>query len=308
LNPSILDVGAIGPEDIAFDGAGRMYTGCADGSILRLDPNSSPPHAELFARTGGRPLGLHFDAAGDLIVCDAHEGLLAIDPQGTIRVLATASPDGVPFAYTNDLDISSTGVIYFTDASCRFSVEHTNDALAEHVYQGRLLAYDPRTSAVSTLCSEFYFANGVALSPDESFLVVADTGNYSLLKYHLTGPRAGSTDFFAQNLPGFPDGVALNPATNTFWVSLVSPRDSRADWAHTKPWIKSVVLRLPSSWILTTKPFGMVLEYDTAGTLVRSLLDEHGSAFSNVTNAVACDGRLYLGSLSWPSVGVVTLD
>lgn len=308
LNPAVLDVGAIGPEDVAFDAAGLMYTGCADGSILRLDPKAGPPHAELFAQTGGRPLGLHFNAAGDLIVCDAHKGLLAIDPEGTIRVLATASADGIPFAYTNDLDIASTGVIYFTDASCRFSVENTNDALAEHVYQGRLLSYDPRTSAVTTLSSEFFFANGVALSPDESFLIVADTGNYSLVRYYLSGPRAGSSDYFAQNLPGFPDGVALNPSTDTLWVSLVSPRDSLADWAHANPWVKSVVLRLPSSWILKTKPFGMVLEYDGTGTLVRSLLDPQGTAFSNVTNAVAHDGRLYLGSLSWPSVGVIELD
>src|SRR5512138_1400198 len=58
-----LGIGAgIGPEDIAFDSQGFIYSGMADGNILRFRPDDSNP--EIFVNTGGRPLGLAFDAHG----------------------------------------------------------------------------------------------------------------------------------------------------------------------------------------------------------------------------------------------------
>ncbi len=108
-----------GPEDVAVDAAGRIYGAAEDGRIVRvtLHPNGEES-LETFAVTGGRPLGLHFDAGGRLIVADAVRGLLAIDAQGTVETLLT-EVDGLPFAFTDDLDIASDGRIYFSDASWR---------------------------------------------------------------------------------------------------------------------------------------------------------------------------------------------
>uniref|UniRef100_A0A653E9V6 SMP-30/Gluconolactonase/LRE-like region domain-containing protein n=1 Tax=Pseudomonas marincola TaxID=437900 RepID=A0A653E9V6_9PSED len=105
-----------GPEDTAVDAQGRVYAGQADGTIVRIDSNDK---VELFADTQGRPLGMDFDAQGNLIVADAYKGLLSIDPQGAIKVLTTEA-EGLPFAFTDDLDIASDGTIYFSDASSRF--------------------------------------------------------------------------------------------------------------------------------------------------------------------------------------------
>jgi len=105
-----------GPEDTAVDSLGRVYGSQQDGSIARIDTDGS---IEIFARTGGRPLGMAFDANGNLIVADAFKGLLSIDPQGRITVLTTEA-DGVPFKFTDDLEIASDGRIYFSDASDKF--------------------------------------------------------------------------------------------------------------------------------------------------------------------------------------------
>src|SRR5690606_3077712 len=61
-----------GPEDVAVSpNDGRIYTGIGDGSLLRIDPTSGT--TEIFANSGGRPLGVTFDASGrTLYVCDAH--------------------------------------------------------------------------------------------------------------------------------------------------------------------------------------------------------------------------------------------
>src|SRR3989442_12432493 len=58
-----------GPEDVALDADGRIYTGLDDGRIVRLQADGSKP--ETFSNTHGRPLGLVFDANGNLIVADA---------------------------------------------------------------------------------------------------------------------------------------------------------------------------------------------------------------------------------------------
>src|SRR2546430_2783682 len=105
------------PEDVAFDSQDRIYCGDDRGRIFRFQPDGTKP--ELFAETKGRPLGLIFDASGNLIVADAVIGLMSIAPNGQPGVLATEA-EGVPFRCTNDLDVATDGTIYFTDASYRF--------------------------------------------------------------------------------------------------------------------------------------------------------------------------------------------
>src|SRR3979409_751909 len=82
-----LKIDGFAPEDVAFDGQDRIYCGAEDGRIFRFQPDGTRP--EVFARTGGRPLGLIFDTAGNLIVADSIKGLLSIAPDGNISVLTT---------------------------------------------------------------------------------------------------------------------------------------------------------------------------------------------------------------------------
>ena len=113
----LLALGKInGPEEVAVDSQGRVYGGTQDGEIMILLPDGK---LDTFAETKGRPLGIQFDKNDNLIVCDAYKGLLSINPQGKIAPLAT-SADGVPFKFTDALDISSDGTIYFTDASSKY--------------------------------------------------------------------------------------------------------------------------------------------------------------------------------------------
>jgi sugar lactone lactonase YvrE len=107
----------IGPEDVDVDAQGHIYGAYADGRILRFDAQGNL--LDTFADTGGRPLGLDFAANGMLLVADAKKGLLAIRPDGGLRVLSTEA-NGVPYQFTDDVDVGPDGMIYFSDASDKF--------------------------------------------------------------------------------------------------------------------------------------------------------------------------------------------
>jgi sugar lactone lactonase YvrE len=293
----------VGPEDVAVDAEGRIYGGFEGGWIVRLAPDGTRP--EVFASTDGRPAGLRFDAAGNLLVCDCDRGLLSIDPAGQVRVLSNEA-GGVPFRLTDDLDVAADGTVYFTDASSKFPVsEYVLDFL-EHRPNGRLLAYDPATGETRLVLDGLYFANGVAVSPDQSFVLVVESSTYSVRRHWLSGAKQGTSETFVENLPGIPDGILSN-GRDVFWLALASPRDATLDGLLPSPFMRRVVSRLPPALRPGPTSYGFVLGLDANGRVVHNLQDPTGEGYSNVTNAVEWNGSLYLGSLSENAIGRVTI-
>lgn len=294
-----LKIDAFAPEDVAIDSQDRIYTGAEDGRIFRFQPDGT--HPEVFARTEGRPLGLVFDSSSNLIVADANKGLLSVAPGGSVTVLATEA-EGVPFRCTNDLDIAKDGTVYFTDASYKYSLKHLKDDLLEHQTNGRFMAYDPRTKQTRVILRDFYFANGVAVSPDQSFVLVNDTGSYSVRRFWLTGPKQGQSEVFIDNLPGFPDGISSN-GKDTFWLALVNRRDAGLDGIHPHPFLKKVVWRLPNFLQPNIKRYAFVLALDSNGKVTRNLQDASPQCFAQIANVVEHNGLLYFGSIGESAIG-----
>jgi len=287
-----------GPEDIAFDAAGRLYTGYEDGRIVRFAPGGVRP--ELFAKTGGRPLGLRFDNAGNLIVADAYKGLLRIAPNGKISVLATTA-DGVKFGFTDHLAVAPDGTIYFTDASSRHAYGKQIDDIFEHHGNGRLMALAPGAKTPRVLMGGLQFANGVAVSSDGRFVLVAETGSYRVRRYWVTGAKAGTSDTFIANLPGFPDNIYAN-GKGVFWIAMYTVRNKNADRIAKKPYLRKVIWRLRFFLVPRPKRYGLVLGLDETGKVIHNLQDKKGG-YAHITSAVEQNGMLYLGSLSEMAIG-----
>jgi sugar lactone lactonase YvrE len=295
----LLGLGRIrGPEDVEVDKEGRVYAGTSDGKIARVLVDDT---VEELANTHGRPLGLRFDSNDNLIVCDAFRGLLSVDKQGNVTVLASQA-EGVRLNVTDDLDIASDGMIYFSDASTKYRLpDYPLDMLEARPY-GRLLRYDPGKKKVKVLLKGLYFSNGVALSQNEDFVLVNETYRYRITRYWLKGPKAGRRDVFIDNLPGFPDNLASN-RKGFFWVALFAARNLMADFIHPYPWIKNLVARLPSVLWSKQPSYGLVLEIDEAGKIVESLHDAEGRHLHAITSAKEVEGFLYLGSLDNDRIG-----
>src|SRR5437016_846977 len=298
-----LPVSGFGPEDVAFDSQDRIYCGSQNGFIFRFQPDGT--QREVFAETKGRPLGLMFDHHGNLIVADAMVGLMSIAPDGKATVLSTEA-EGVPFRCTNDLDIADDGTIYFTDASYKFRLTDLKADLLEHGPNGRFLAYDPDTKQTRVIARDLYFANGVAISPDQSFALVNETGAYRVTRVWLKGEKQGRTETFIDNLPGFPDGISSN-GRGTFWLAIVNRRDATLDTLLRYPFMRKMVMRMPNFMQPSMKPYAFVLALDMNGRVVRNLQDPSAKPFAAIANVVEHKGVLYFGSIGESAIGRMPL-
>lgn len=308
------------PEDVALDPEGRVYAGLEDGRIVQLQADGTQPR--VFANTHGRPLGLIFDRDGNLLAADALKGLLSINKAGEVKLLADEA-DGAKFGCLNDLDVAADGTIYFTEASNKFPMsQHVSDLL-EHQPNGRLLAWDPKTQKVRTVLPGLYFANGVAVSPDQSFVLVVETGMYRVQRVWLTGPKQGQAEIFIDNLPGFPDGISASSkdksadgratpspsagnsshATASFWLALVTPRQALMDKLLPHPFLRKVVFRLPNSLQPAPRHYAFVIALDRQGRVIDNLQNGARDCYSQIANVVEHNGALYFGSIGEDTVG-----
>ena len=259
----------------------------------------------IFSNTKGRPLGMAFDTEGNLIIADAIQGLISIDMNGTINTLSRISnSDNIPLNFVDDLDIASDGKVYFSDASSKYGYGSDRLELFEHTPNGRLLVFDPITQKTTTLLSGLYFANGVALSSDESFVLVNETLMYRIQKYWLKGDKAGTSEIFIENLPGFPDNVSSNEE-GIFWVALFNPRNNFVEMSSNKPFLRKMVLRLPE--LLQPQPVNhsFVLGLNEDGKVVHNLQYQANEAYSPITSVKQYNDILYFGSLTHPGWGKI---
>jgi sugar lactone lactonase YvrE len=296
-----------GAEDVEVDNEGNIYTGLENGLIVKVSFNKSE---EVIANTGGRPFGLRFGGDGNLYVADGIKGLLKIDFKNNYKIeVLTNEADGIPFRFTDHLDVASDGKIYFTDASSKYGPgEYLYDLLESRPY-GRFLVYDPKTKKTTTLMKDLYFSNGVALSKDESFVLVNETYRYRIWRYWLKGKKKDTYEVFYENLPGFPDNLRTSPEGD-FWLCLFTKRNKMMDLIHPYPSFKNILSTLPK--FLWPKPakYGFIVKLDSNGNVIETLQnpDTEEPKFVIITGVKEHNNYLYFASLYGNWIGRLKLQ
>lgn len=298
-----------GAEDVVVAPDGHVYTGTEDGSIFRLSPDGR--QVQRVAHTGGRPLGLELFDDGDLLVCDARRGLLVVrvtrSADGTDAPVETllSGVDGTPMRFCNNAAIAGDGTIWFSDSSTRFGLERWKDDFVQDTRTGRLLRRDP-DGTVTVVLDGLAFANGVALSTDERFVAVAETGARTVVRHWLQGPRQGERDLLAGDLPGYPDNIARG-SDGLIWVTIASPLDPVVERLQRSPLpLRRLVTRIPARFQPSPQQTIRVQAYDDDGALVHDI-DLHVPDYHMVTGVREHDGRVWMGSLHEPAVAVYDL-
>ena len=159
-----------------------------------------------------------------MLIADADAGLLAMSTtdRASIERLVT-EVDGHRMLVCNNAAVASNGDIWFSDSSTVYPIAKWKADFVEHTRTGRLLCRRA-DGTVEVHLDGLAFANGVALPPDESFVCVAETGRRTVVRLWLTGERAGTRDFLVEDLPGYPDNIALG-TDGLIWVTIASPVD-----------------------------------------------------------------------------------
>ena len=95
--------------------------------------------------------------------------------------------------FCNNAAIGADGTVWFSDSSTKFGIEQWKDDFVQDTRTGRLarLGADGTPEVV---IDGLAFANGVALAADESYVAVAETGARTVVRWWLTGPKAGTRD------------------------------------------------------------------------------------------------------------------
>jgi len=293
-----------GPEDIATDGE-FLYASTDEAKIIRINPVTND--IKVIADLGGEPLGIEFGNERELLVANTHLGLMSVTLDGKVTTLADEI-DGEPILFVDDVDVAPNGVIYFTDASTRFSpqavgIDGATLEVMEHGRSGRVLSYDPVTQKTALVHSSLSFPNGIAVAGDGNSILVAETGEYLVKRIWIDGPQKGESQNIIENLPGFPDNINNGP-NGTFFVGLVDPRSAFLDEYSTKPWLRKLALRILKFLPSTKKSsYGLVFQMDIEGNVLQTWHDPEAS-FDKTSGALAFgDDRIFFTSPYGPAIG-----
>ena len=174
--------------------------------IFKMVPGSEP---EVMRENSGGSNGLTFDLQGRLIMCEGdNRRVTRMEADGTITPLAERW-EGKRLNRPNDVVGRSDGSLYFTDPGMRVDADERELDFAG-IYR---IAPDGTSAPVIT---EFEYPNGLAFSPDESILYVANTRDSTHIEAYdvkpdgsVSNPRVFA-DMSSDETDGVPDGMKVD--------------------------------------------------------------------------------------------------
>lgn len=150
-----------------------IFSDVAENRLLRYDECNE--QTSTFRSPSFNSNGNTVDRQGRLITCEQQtRRLTRTEHDGTISVLVDRNNDGKRFNSPNDVVVKSDGSIWFTDPTYGIDSDYEGDRAASEI--GANLVYCLKDSQIHVVANDFEQPNGLAFSPDEQFLYIADTG------------------------------------------------------------------------------------------------------------------------------------
>ena len=188
-----------------------------DGSVVFSDIDGNTIYqwtesegAEILLQPSGNSNGLAVNSDGYLLMAQHGDRQIGLfETNGSITPLATHY-QGSRLNSPNDLLVKSDGSIYFTDPP--YGISSSEEELG---FSGVFRLVEGSINPV-LLTDSLAKPNGIAFSPDESVLYVADTDEQRVLAYNVQtdGNLSGGTVFTLSN--GYPDGLAVDESGNVY--------------------------------------------------------------------------------------------
>lgn len=208
-----------GPVWVADATGGKLVFSDIPGDELKQW--SARGGLQTFRRPSGQANGNTLDRQGRLLTCE-HAGrrVSLTEKEGAVATVVDRY-EGKKLNSPNDIVVRSDGLIFFTDPDYGLKSDPaTKQKVGKEQAGNYVYRYDPSARRLTALVKDFAHPNGLALSPDETKLYVADSG----VPHHLrvfdvaaNGDLRGGAVFCTID-QGVPDGIRVDRA-GRIWVA-----------------------------------------------------------------------------------------
>ncbi|MGH7118543.1 MAG: SMP-30/gluconolactonase/LRE family protein [Acetobacteraceae bacterium] len=222
----------------------RLYTGLrwAEGPVYFADlrcliwsdlPNSRLLRWEeesgvvsVFRAPSNHSNGNTRDREGRLVTCEhAARRVTRTEYDGQLTVIADRF-EGKRLNSPNDVVVKSDGTIWFTDPTYGISAEYEGGKAESEIGSCNVYCVDPHKGTMRIAVDDFSRPNGLAFSPDEETLYIADSGFWPdpTKPHHIRtfrvdlNNRLSNSRVLAEISPGIADGFRVDTEGN-IWTS-----------------------------------------------------------------------------------------
>lgn len=205
------------------DGQYLLWSDIPNNRKLRWTPDQG---VSVFSTNSNYSNGHTRDRQGRLISCEhGSRRVTRLEPDGKVTVIADRHA-GKKLNSPNDVVVKSDGTIWFTDPDYGIMSDYEGHK-AEREQKGCFVyRVDPKKGEIRIVADDFVKPNGLAFSPDEKILYVADSGQSHDPKgpHHIRalpvgeGAKLSRGKVFAEIAPGVPDGFRVDTDGNV-WTS-----------------------------------------------------------------------------------------
>lgn len=168
--------GARWSEGPVWFAAGRylVWSDIPNNRMMRWDETDGS--VSVFRTPSNNSNGNTVDAQGRMISCEhLARRVTRTEHDGTVTALATHY-DGKRLNSPNDVVVKSDGSVWFTDPSYGIITDYEGDRAECEIGACYVYRLDPDTGNLTVVATDYVKPNGLAFSPDERTLYIADTG------------------------------------------------------------------------------------------------------------------------------------
>jgi gluconolactonase len=200
-----------------------IWSDLPNNRMLRWDEETG--QVTIFRSPSNFSNGNTRDREGRLVTCE-HRGrrVTRTELSGKITVLAD-SHQGKRLNSPNDVVVKSDGSVWFTDPTYGISAEYEGGKAESEIGSCNVYRFDPKTGDLRVVVDDFSRPNGLAFSPDESILYIADSGfwpnpeaPHHIRAFDVAGDGLKNSRVLTEVSPGIPDGFRVDVEGN-IWTS-----------------------------------------------------------------------------------------
>jgi gluconolactonase len=202
-----------GPVWCDDDGGGYLLF--SDIPNNRINRWSDKAGLTVFRDNSNYSNGNTRDREGRLVTCEhSARRVTRTEKDGTTITVLADRYDAKRLNSPNDAVVKSDGSIWFTDPPYGLPKDQQRELDKQYVFR-----LDPATKQVTAVAADLEMPNGLAFSPDEKKLYVADSGKPRHVRVFTVNPADNTLtggDVFCKIDNGAPDGIRVDPAGRLF--------------------------------------------------------------------------------------------